>query len=103
MQICGPLGGGKTAYPDICKSVEAIASSKLAHPNIVKALRHCTILAHGAHHAVFDRFVVGFLSTLGLLDLSQTAHPNIVRALWHCTILAHSARTLGSGVSGCVP
>jgi hypothetical protein len=47
MQICGPLGGGKTAYPDICKSVEAIASSKLAHPNIVKALRHCTILAHG--------------------------------------------------------
>jgi hypothetical protein len=52
-QICGPLGGGKTAYPDVVKSVEAIASSKLAHPNIVRAFRHCTIMAHGARHCLF--------------------------------------------------
>jgi hypothetical protein len=60
VQICGPLGGGKTAYPDICKSVEAIASSKLAHPNIVKALRHCTVLAHGACFHPFVRFFCNF-------------------------------------------
>lgn len=58
LQICGPLGGGKTAYPDICKSVEAIASSKLSHPNIVKALRHCTILAHGAFSRLFIPLLV---------------------------------------------
>lgn len=46
-QIAGPLGAGKKSYPEVCKSMEALTSGRLHHPNVVRTFRHCTILAHG--------------------------------------------------------
>lgn len=48
MQVCQPLGGKKSASATAAwATLEARASGRWAHPNIVRAIKHCTVLTPG--------------------------------------------------------
>ena len=48
-QICQPLGGKKSAAATAAwATTEARTSGRWSHPNIVRALKHCSVLTPGA-------------------------------------------------------